>query len=98
MTTDEKRNVIERYLDAYNRFDVERMLNVVHSDIKFENVSDGQVTAEASGASAFRKLAEQSKQMFSSRKQTVTKVEASGREAFVEVDYTGGSPERNEGG
>lgn len=88
MNTDEKRDIIERYLDAYNRFDIRRMMDVVHPDIEFKNVSDGQITATASGASKFRKLAEQAKQMFSSRKQTVTNFEASGDEASIDIDYT----------
>ena len=88
MTTDEKRAVIERYLDAYNRFDVDRMMEAVHPAIVFRNVADGQVTATASGAREFRALADKAKQVFVSRKQTMTAFEASGNEAVIEVDYS----------
>ncbi len=71
----EKRIVIEQYIDAYNRFDVDGMLAQLTPDVLFENVSDGQVTAACSGIAEFRELAEQSKALFSERRQTVTGLE-----------------------
>ena len=68
----EKRILIEQFIDAYNRFDVDGMLARLTPDVLFENVADGQVTAAASGIDEFRQLAEQSKALFSERKQTIT--------------------------
>ena len=87
MDADAKRVLIERYLDAYNSFDVERIWEVLDRDIE-RNASGGKVNAIASGANEFKKLAEQSKRLFSSR-QTVTKWELDGDKASVEVDNTG---------
>ncbi|MEO0538525.1 MAG: hypothetical protein AAF215_32275 [Cyanobacteria bacterium P01_A01_bin.123] len=53
MTEEEKRDLIDRYLDAYNAFDVEEMMSTVHPDVEFKNVSGGEVNAAASGASEF---------------------------------------------
>ena len=64
-------------------------MKVVHQDIEFKNVSRGETNTSASGINEFREIAEQSKQLFSSRKQTVTKFESEGNGASVEVDYTG---------
>lgn len=89
MNTDEKRLLIERYLDAYNRFDVEGMMDVVHANVTFTNVADGAVTASATGASEFRQLAEQAKAAFASRKQTMKAFEAEGDKASIEVAYEG---------
>ena len=89
MNVDAKRALVERYLEAYNRFDVEGMMALVHDDIAFENVSGGEVNAQASGAEAFRALAEQAKGLFSSREQVMTGFEASDEGASIEVDYTG---------
>lgn len=80
----EKRNVIERYIDAYNRFDVDGMLALLTPDVLFEHVSGGQVTAASSGIAEFRELAEQSKALFSQRRQTVTSLEF--RPASVRAD------------
>jgi ketosteroid isomerase-like protein len=89
MHTDEKRALLERYLDAYNSFDIERMMELIHQDIEFKNVSGGEVNASASGKTEFRELAEQSKRLFSSRKQTVTKFNLDGDGASLEIDYVG---------
>ena len=48
-TEDEMRSLIERYITAYNAFDVDGMLSAIHSDIDFQNISGGAITATASG-------------------------------------------------
>ncbi|NJN57803.1 MAG: nuclear transport factor 2 family protein [Leptolyngbyaceae cyanobacterium SL_5_9] len=89
MHIDEKRALLERYLNAYNSFDIERMMELIHQDIEFKNVSGGEVNASASGKNEFRALAEQSKRLFSSRKQTVTKFNLDGDGASLKIEYVG---------
>jgi hypothetical protein len=67
-----EKDSIERYLAAYNAFDIEAMLAQLDPAIRFENFAGGQLTAEASGIEAFRALAEQSKNLFSEREQRIT--------------------------
>ena len=38
----EQRDLIARYVAAYNRFDVDGMLALVADDVRFENVSAGR--------------------------------------------------------
>lgn len=59
MTEQEKRNLIGRYLDAYNAFDVDGMIETLHPDIEFKNVAGSEVNAAASGTEEFRKMAEE---------------------------------------
>ena len=89
MNEDDKRSVIERYLDAYNAFDIDGMMSVIHPDIEFKNVSGGEVDATASDVDEFRKLAEQSKELFLSRKQTMIKFWTKDDQAFIDVAYEG---------
>ena len=89
MTDPEKRDLIDRYLAAYNAFDVEAMMETVHPDVEFENVAGGEVNASASGAGAFRQLAEQATGLFSTRRQTVTAFRSDDSGASVDVDYEG---------
>lgn len=89
MNEDNKQSLIKRYLEAYNVFDIEGMMSVIHPDIEFKNVTGGEVNATASGADEFRKLAEQSKGMFSMRKQTITSFETKDDQAFIGIDYEG---------
>ena len=89
MNEDNKQSLIKRYLEAYNAFDLEGMMSVIHPDIEFKNVNGGEVNATASGADEFRKLAEQSKGLFSMRKQTITSFETKDDQAFIGIDYEG---------
>ena len=79
--------LVEKYLDAYNSFDIERMLALVHPSVEFKNVANGAVNAQATGIDAFRQLAEQSKTLFSIRKQTMTSFQGSGDGAVITVTF-----------
>jgi len=63
------RHLIEHYLLAYNRFDIDAMLAVLAHNVRFENHSDGQLTLVTEGIDAFGELARQSAQMFREREQ-----------------------------
>ncbi|WP_310551222.1 nuclear transport factor 2 family protein [Paenibacillus glufosinatiresistens] len=89
MSPEEIRRIIEKYVRAYNSFDVEGMIQLLHKDIVFRNFSNGELQTVTRGTEAFRELAEQSSQMFSSRRQTLTAYRASGDQAEVQIDYEG---------
>lgn len=89
MNEDENRSLIECYIDYYNSFDIDGMMSVIHPDIEFKNVSGGKVNATASGVDEFRQLAEKSKGLFTSRKQTVIKFWSNDDRASIEVAYEG---------
>ena len=86
---DEHRPLIDRYLAAYNAFDVPGMLALLHPEITFQNLSGGHVTAESHGIEAFRALAEQATQLFRSRRQTIRAYHALPDGARVEIAYEG---------
>ncbi len=87
MNTEEKRALIERYMHAYNTFDIDGMLSLLHPEIEFRNIAGGEVTAETFGIPALRRLAEQSIYMFSFRKQTLTRFALHDNRALIEVDF-----------
>jgi hypothetical protein len=70
--------LIDRYLGAYNGFDVEAMLAVLSPEVRFENYSGGELTAQASGIEEFRRLAEQSTSIFAEREQRIAELESGG--------------------
>jgi hypothetical protein len=92
--------LIERYVTAYNAFDVEGMLATLAADVRFENWSGGRLTAASDGRDAFRVLAEQAKTMFAEREQRVTALAPRGDalvaaiawRAQLAVDMPGGPP------
>lgn len=81
--------IIRRYIDAYNRFDVEGMLRDFHPDIVFENVAGGEVNMTLEGIAAFREQAEGATQVFSERQQQVENITFRGDTAEVSIRYHG---------
>ena len=89
MTEPQKGELIRRYIGAYNAFDIEGMLALLSSDVKFENYSGSELTASADGIDEFRRLAEAAKSMFSEREQRITSLRLDGDGAIAEIDYRG---------
>jgi hypothetical protein len=84
-----QKDLIDRYLAAYNAFDIEAMLAPLDPAIRFENYSGGQLTADASGIEEFRRLAEQSKGLFLEREQRVTGLAQNGATLVAEIAWRG---------
>ena len=84
-----RRALIERYIAAYNSFDVPGMVELLHPDVTFENIDSGRVTASARGREEFRARAERAATLFTSRRQTIRRYTPSARGAEVEIDYEG---------
>lgn len=89
MKNSKQRELIDGYLAAYNAFDVDGMLALLSSDVRFENYSGEQLTAAARGTDEFRKLAEQSKILFSEREQRITALEPNEDMVIVSIAYRG---------
>lgn len=89
MDEDEKRSLVECYLAAYNAFDIDGMVAVIHPDNEFKNVSGGEVNATTSGAGDFRLLAEKSSELFRSRKQKILTFWSNADQASVAVAFEG---------
>jgi ketosteroid isomerase-like protein len=87
MNPAEMRTLVDRYIDAYNRMDVEGMLLVVHPDIEFMHISDGVVIANTRGVSDLKTLAEQSLSVFSERHQAILSFEANGTRAVAAISF-----------
>lgn len=83
------RALVDRYLAAYNSFDVDGMLALLDPQVEFRNVAGGEVTARADGPDEFRLLAERAAALFSSRRQTVSSYVEDGDVATAGIDYEG---------
>jgi hypothetical protein len=68
----EREKVILDYIDAYNRFDVERMLINMDEAIQFTNIGNGVVNMNLNGINAFKKAAREAADLFLERTQTIT--------------------------
>jgi hypothetical protein len=89
MNGNEMQDLIERYIAAYNGFDLDGMFALLAEDVHFENISGGQVTASAIGLANLRILAEQSAALFSEREQRITSIRFDDESAVVGITFRG---------
>lgn len=89
MSNADKERVIDRYLAAYNSFDIGGMLALLSPDVRFENYSGEQCSAATSGIEEFRQLAEKSRSLFSEREQRVTRLTFTQDSAIADIAYRG---------
>lgn len=82
-------DLIEQYLKAYNTFNIEGMMEVLHESIHFKNISNGELSTETKGIEEFRALAEQSAQVFSQRSQVIKGITLTDDKAEVEINFEG---------
>lgn len=85
----EKRELIDRYLAAYNAFDIDGMMALLAPTVRFENYSGEALTAEATGADEFRRLAERARDMFAEREQSITALEHADHCSVAHIAYRG---------
>lgn len=83
------KDLIEKYLSAYNTFNIDGMIGVLNENIHFRNISKGEVNSETKGIQEFRTLAEQSIEVFSHRRQVIKNITFTGDKAEVDIDYEG---------
>jgi steroid delta-isomerase-like uncharacterized protein len=81
--------IVQAYLDAYNRRDVEALVECVADTVIFENVSNSGQTMKIEGRRAFAELAEKAATMFIERHQAVRNVVVDGDNIALEVDWSG---------
>lgn len=86
---DSYRKIVEDYIDAYNRLDVDGMLADADPEIEFENISSGEVTLRTKGIEDLRKQARESARFFVERRQEITAMTVREDEVEVEVNFTG---------
>ena len=89
MTEQQAHQLVERYLEAYNLFEVAGMLSGLHPDVTFENVANDTVTLRTAGKAAFAAQAEQAIAWFTERNQHVQTFRFRDGRAEVDVDYFG---------
>ena len=81
------RSLVDQYVDAYNRKDVDNMLLGVHSEVEFKNISAGVVNASTKGVAELRTLAQQSLYLFSERHQKIESFELQGPVAVAAITF-----------
>ena len=89
MGNSDNKELVDRYLVAYNSFDIDGILALLSPDVRFENYSSEQLTDTTNGIEEFRELAEKSKSLFSEREQRITKLALGQNSAIADIAYRG---------
>ena len=82
-----REEIIKKYIDGYNQFDMDKMVGDFDDNVLFENIQNGEINMTLSGLTAFKQQAEQAKSYFSARKQTIKSFKHLNNETEIEIDY-----------
>ncbi len=83
------RELIDRYIDAYNRMDVTAMLATMHREVIFENYTSGVLSVRTLGMPELEHLARSSLHLFSARRQIITSFRQDGDTATADILFDG---------
>jgi hypothetical protein len=83
------RALIDRYIDAYNRIDINAILATMHGEVIFENYAAGVLSVRTVGIHELRHLEENSRQLFSARRQTITTYAEAADIAYAQIHFQG---------
>jgi len=79
--------LVDKYIEAYNGFDVPSMLACLHPDVQFEHSTNGDVTVRLDGKAAFESQATRAAAWFTERTQHVTTFRWQDEQAEAAIDY-----------
>lgn len=71
MTNEEKKDMVDLYIKAYNNFDVEKMTENLSDDVTFKNTENGIITLVTNGIEEFKDVAQKAKYFFEDREQQI---------------------------
>ncbi|MBD3582830.1 nuclear transport factor 2 family protein [Flavobacterium selenitireducens] len=84
----ELEKIVRDYVEAYNSFDIDGMLENVYENVVFENLENGNITLLLNGADSFRQQAELSKSFFSEREQLIESLAQTNERVVIGIRYT----------
>ena len=81
--------LIDAYIDAYNHFDIERMLALVTDDVRFEHHTGDELSVATTGKAELEKLARVGAALFASRHQKLVTMHEEGAVVIATIDFHG---------
>jgi hypothetical protein len=82
-----REKIVNNYIDAYNNFDIGRMLTNFDENIRFENISNGVANMTLQGLNPFKEQAEQAKSLFKTRTQSIKSWTHKDDLTEIEIEY-----------
>lgn len=82
------RQIVEQYLEYYNSFLIDEMLDLFTEDCVFQNISNTSDTMTCIGKNELKALASQTRSIFQTRQQTATNWIIAPEKIAIEINFT----------
>lgn len=86
---DKREKIISAYVEAYNNFDVFKMIANFSDKIIFINIQNTETSMTLNGIEEFKTQAELAKSYFSKRHQIIKSFKHEGDKSEIEIEYYG---------
>jgi hypothetical protein len=87
MNETQREKTIQDYIDAYNHFDIDKMIANLNEAIQFKNIANGVTNMTLTGLVSFKEQAENAKHLFSERTQTIRSFKHRDDETEIDVAF-----------
>ena len=84
-----KYEIVEEFISAYNKLNIESMIKYLHPEIDFINIADGEENAHAKGIDEFKEMAKISLGLFEEREQRILSYEEYEDKINVKIKFRG---------
>lgn len=88
-TNEEKRALVDDYIQAYNRMDAVALLETLHPAVRFEHIVDQEVVLQLEGWEAFQQQFETTNALFTVHIQQLTVQEVQADSLTATVNFYG---------
>ncbi len=83
------KEIVQKYINAYNNFDIESMMSYMHADCIFESKHNGVLSFTTKGKHSFRQICSVAKNNYSFRKQIIEGFTSKGELLEVKFYFKG---------
>ena len=81
--------IISEYIECYNNFRIDEMLDLFATDCIFENISNSNGIIKISGKDELKSLVEKYKEIFSTKEQQIINLYTGDNHAVAEIIFKG---------
>ena len=81
------KTIIDQYIQAYNKFDINGMLKNVHPDVEFKNIANDEINVHIQGLETLRVQARDSTKLLKKREMKITQQIITGDMVENSIDF-----------
>jgi len=89
MEDKEMKEIIDEYINAYNKFDENGLIKNLHKNVKFKNIVNEKVNLQLTGKHAFKKQVKQAATLFKKREMKIIEQTINGNIVENKIHFSG---------